>query len=377
MIVAVPKEATAGERRVALVPDVAAQLVRSGFEVRIQKDAGTAAGFSNDAYAQAGAAVIEGAPATLSGADTVLKVRPPTAEEAESLPGGSVLVSFLQPATAPDTVRALARRGVTALSMDLVPRITRAQKMDALSSQATAAGYEAALIAATRLNRFFPMLTTAAGTMPPAKVLVLGAGVAGLQAVATVRRLGAVASAFDIRPAVKEQVESLGATFVGLALEDVETAGGYAKEVTEDVKKKEHELLRRHVAESDVVICTAQVPGKRAPILVTADMVDAMRPGSVIVDLAAEAGGNCELTKPGEELVHNGVIVAGPVNVPSMLAAHASQMYARNVQALLLHIVRDGSIHVDLDDEIVGACCVTHGGEIVHPAARELAGAGR
>ena len=376
MIVAVPVERAAGERRVALVPDVVAQLVRAGYEIRIARGAGEAAGFPDAAYEKAGASIATDGAALYDGAHAVLRVRPPTDDEIAALPKGALLISFLQPALLPETVRALANAGVTSLSMDLVPRITRAQKMDALSSQATVAGYEAALMAASRLNRFFPMLTTAAGTMPPAKVIILGAGVAGLQAIATARRLGAVVSAFDIRPAVKEQVESLGATFVGIVVEDAETAGGYAREVGEDIKQRQHELLRKVVSEVDVVIGTAQIPGRRAPILVTADMIPAMRPGSVIIDLAAETGGNCELTRPGEEFVQDGVTIVGPVNVPSMLSAHASQMYARNIAALLTHVVADGEIRIDLEEEIVRGCCVTHGGSVVHPMARELAGAG-
>jgi NAD(P) transhydrogenase subunit alpha len=362
------------------VPDTVGRLRDAGFEVRVEAGAGTAAGYPDSAYEEAGAAIVPETPALYANADVVLKVQRPreTADghEADRLPEGATLISFFHPLTDPALARRLAERRVTALSMDLVPRITRAQKMDALSSQSTAAGYKAALVAADRIDKFFPMLMTAAGTIPPAKVLVLGAGVAGLQAIATARRLGAIVQAFDIRPAVKEQVESLGATFVGLALEEAEGAGGYAKEVSEDVHRKEQELLDRLVRDADAVITTALVPGKKAPVLITAAMVAGMRPGSVIVDLAAEAGGNCELTEPGREVVHGGVTIIGLTDAASAVAHHASQMYSRNISTLLLHLVRDGALRLDLEDEITRACCVTHGGEIVHDGARALARAG-
>lgn len=376
MRIAVPKEKASGERRVALVPETVARLVEMGIEVGIESGAGERAGFPDKEYEAAGARVLPDAAAVFAGSDVVLKVQRPTAEEAGQIPTGALLISFLQPSSSVDVIRVLTERRVTSLSLDLVPRITRAQKMDALSSQATVAGYKAALLAADHLGKFFPMLMTAAGTIPPARVLVVGAGVAGLQAIATARRLGAVVQAFDIRPAVKEQVESLGATFVGLTVEEAEDKGGYAKEVSEDVHRREQELLHRLVAEADVVITTAQVPGKKAPVLITAEMVDAMRPGSVIVDVAADSGGNCALTEPGRQVEHNGVTIIGLTNAPSGLPTHASQMYSRNVAALLLHVVRDGAIHVDLEDEITGACCVTHGGSVVHPAAQALVAAG-
>ena len=380
MRVVAPKEIVPGERRVAVVPETAARLAAAGFQVAVEAGAGEAAGFSDDAYRAAGAAVEADAAALLGSGDVVLKVQRPVRDpasgrhEADLLRPGALLVSFFQPAFDPELVRRLAERRVTALSMDLIPRITRAQHMDALSSQATAAGYRAALVAAHALGKFFPMLMTAAGTIAPARVLVLGAGVAGLQAIATARRLGAVVQGFDIRPAAKEQVESLGASFVGLTLEEAEGAGGYAREVSEEVRHREHELLARLVAEADVVIGTAQVPGRRAPVLVTEEMVRRMRPGSVIVDLAAEAGGNCALTEPGREVVRHGVRVIGLVHAASQVAHHASQMYARNVAALLLHVARDGALRLDLEDEIVRACCVTHAGEPVATAAPAPAG---
>jgi NAD(P) transhydrogenase subunit alpha len=284
-----------------------------------------------------------------------------------------VLISFLQPATQGDIVRALAKRGVTAFSLELVPRISRAQSMDALSSQASAAGYKAVLMAAARLGKFFPMMMTAAGTVPPARVLVMGAGVAGLQAIATARRLGAVVSAYDVRPAVKDEVHSLGATFIELPLETQEGEGGYAREQSEEFLRKQRELIGEHVAKSDVVITTAAIPGRRAPLLVTADMVKAMRPGSVIVDLAAETGGNVELTKVGEEAKVGDVTIIGTRNVPATMPLHASQLFARNVANLLLHLVKDGAIKLDFDDEITKGCCVTHGGEIVNERAKQLA----
>jgi len=375
MQVVVPREVRPGERRVALVPESAGRLVSAGTAVAIEAGAGTASGFPDDAYQQAGATV----GGSVAEADVVLKVRPPLLSnpaEVERLREGCVLIGFLEPLTSPELLRALADRRITAFSMELVPRITRAQRMDALSSQATVAGYKAALLAASTTSRFFPMLMTAAGTIPPAKVLVIGAGVAGLQAIATARRLGAVVQGFDIRPAVKEQVESLGATWVGLEMKEAEGAGGYAAEVSEEAQRREHEHLHKLVSEADVVITTAQIPGKRAPVLITDEMVDAMRPGSVVIDLAAESGGNCTLTRLDEEVRRDGVLVIGPGNLPSTLPYHASQMYSRNVLALLQHLMADGAIRIDQEDEITRECLVTHDGEVVHARARQvLAGA--
>jgi H+-translocating NAD(P) transhydrogenase subunit alpha len=369
--VGTPKETAPDERRVALVPDTATRLGAAALEVSVESGAGSAAYITDEAYQQAGAKIVKGAAALLGEADAVLKVQAPSAAEVELLKKGTVLISFLQPATQGDIIRALAKRGVTAFSLELVPRISRAQSMDALSSQASAAGYKAVLMAAGRLGKFFPMMMTAAGTIPPARVLVMGAGVAGLQAIATARRLGAVVSAYDVRPAVKEEVQSLGATFIELALETQEGEGGYAKEQSEEFLRKQRELIGEHVAKSDVVITTAAVPGRRAPLLVTGEMVKGMRPGSVIVDLAAETGGNVELTKAGTDVEVGGVIIIGTRNVPSTMPLHASQLYARNVANLLLHLVKDGAIVLDFDDEITKGSCVTHDGEIVNERAKQ------
>jgi H+-translocating NAD(P) transhydrogenase subunit alpha len=364
MKVAVAKETASGERRVALVPDSVGKLVSAGLDVIVERDAGDKASFADAAYEEAGARIADGG-ALYAEADLVAKVQKPSADEVARLREGSMLVAFLQPLANPDVVRALADRGVSAFSMDSMPRITRAQPMDALSSQSTVAGYKAVVVAAASLGKFFPMLTTAAGTIAPARVLVLGAGVAGLQAIATARRLGAVVSAFDVRPVVKEQVESLGASFLELDVEGAEGVGGYAVALAEDQEERERELIGRHVQESDAVISTALVPGKRAPLLITEEAVRGMRPGSVIVDLAAEAGGNCALTEPGETILRAGVTIVGATNLPSTMPVHASQMYSRNVLSFLTHLVRDGELVVDLDDEITQATCVTYDGRVL------------
>ncbi len=371
MNVSVPKETAAGERRVALVPEVAGRLVQDGLEVTVESGAGESAHHPDAAYEEAGARSGDG----FSG-DVVVKVAPPSADEIGRLAEGSVLIGFLQPLTAADTVRALADRGVTSFAMEAIPRITRAQSMDALSSQATVSGYRAALMAAQELPRFFPMLTTAAGTVRPAKVLVLGAGVAGLQAIATARRLGAVVQAFDVRSAVKEQIESLGARFLELdmGLEDAEAAGGYARALTDEEQQRQRELLAEEIGKMDAVISTAAVPGRRAPLLVTEQAVKNMSPGSVIVDLAAETGGNCELTEPGETVVKEDVIIAGPLNLPASMPDHASSLYARNVQSLLALMVADGELSLDFEDEVIAGACITRDGQIVHEGARNAAG---
>lgn len=361
MNVGVPKETAEHERRVALVPEAAGRLVKAGQAVIAETGAGVAAGFPDDAYRAAGATLGDAWTA-----DLVCKVQKPTAAEVGKLRPGGALVGMLQAASSADLLRQLAERRVTAFSLELLPRITRAQPMDVLSSQATVAGYKAVLIAAETAPKFFPMLVTAAGTLPPARVLVLGAGVAGLQAIATARRLGAIVSAFDVRPAVKEQVESLGAKF--LAMDDkveAEGAGGYAKELSADQHRRELEFLAQSVKDADVVITTAAIPGKRAPILVTRAAVEGMRPAAVIVDLAAESGGNCELTQPGTPVVHRGVTVLGPVNLPATVPLHASQMYARNVSSFLGHITKDGKLQLDFADEITKATCVTHDGKVL------------
>ncbi|HEY0306421.1 MAG TPA: Re/Si-specific NAD(P)(+) transhydrogenase subunit alpha, partial [Longimicrobiales bacterium] len=335
MKVVVARERAANENRVALVPEGAQKLKGLGAEVWVESGAGERAGHTDAAYQNAGATITAEADALYADADVVLRVQSPTQQEIDRLPASAVLIGFLAPMTSPDLLAQLAQHRVTALAVEMIPRITRAQVMDALSSQATVVGYKAVLNAAAASGRFFPMLMTAAGTIPPAKVLVIGAGVAGLMSIATARRLGAVVQAFDIRAAAKEQVESLGATFVGFHVAEGEGQGGYAQEVSEETKRKEHEHLRKLVSESDVVITTAQVPGRRAPVLVTRDMIEAMKPGSVIVDCAAENGGNCELTEAGKDVSHKGVRILGPVNLPSTLPAHASFMYSRNVVALL------------------------------------------
>jgi NAD(P) transhydrogenase subunit alpha len=373
MKVSVPKEKGTGERRVALVPEVAQRLSGpGGHEIVVESGAGEGAHHPDSEYTEAGASVGDG----FSG-EVVAKVGPPISEEIGRLPQGTVLVGFLQPLTNTETVRALADAGVTSFAMEAIPRITRAQSMDALSSQATVAGYRAALIAAQELGRFFPMLTTAAGTVRPATVMVLGAGVAGLQAIATARRLGAVVQAFDVRVAVKEQIESLGARFLelDLGLEDAEAAGGYARQLTDEEQQRQRELLAEEIGKVDAVISTAAVPGRPAPLLVIEDAVRRMKPGSVIVDLAAETGGNCELTEPGETVVKHDVTIVGPLNVPSSMPDHASQLYAKNVQNLIELMVSDeGALELDFEDEILAGACITRAGEIVHEGAKQAVG---
>jgi NAD(P) transhydrogenase subunit alpha len=353
MRVGVPKETAAGERRVALVPETVSRL-GEGIEVVVEAGAGGAAGFPDEAYREAGATI--GDPWA---ADVVIKVASPSAAESARLRSGQALIAFLSPLTDREGVQRLADAGVDAFALESVPRITRAQPMDALSSQATVGGYKAALIAADRLPRFLPMLMTAAGTIPPAKVLVLGAGVAGLQAIATARRLGAVVSGFDVRAAVREQVESLGATFLDLGIQGEETEGGYARELTPDQQAAQQAELQARIPQFDAVITTAAIPGRPAPKLISAEAVRAMRPGSVIVDLAAETGGNCELTSPGEEIVEGGVTIVGTTNLPSTMATHASQLLSRNMASLLGLLVKDGALALDWDDEIVAGACVT------------------
>src|SRR3989454_1791638 len=355
MKVGVPRETAAGERRVALVPDTVKRLAGGGFKVAVERGAGEAASFPDRDYEHAGATLVDDA----YSADAVVKVQPPSADEAARLREGQILIGFLQPLTDRAGINRLSERGVVAFAMESIPRITRAQSMDALSSQATVAGYRAAVIAADRLPKFFPMLMTAAGTVAPAKVLVLGAGVAGLQAIATARRLGAVVSGFDVRPVVKEQVESLGATFLDLGVRGEETAGGYATELTEEQQRQQQAALEERLPDYDVVITTALIPGRPAPRLIPASAVEAMHPGSVVVDLAAEAGGNCELTVPGEEVERGGVTIVGLTNLPSTMPAHASQLYARNVSALLAHLAPGGELNLDFGDEIVAGACVT------------------
>jgi NAD(P) transhydrogenase subunit alpha len=354
MRVGIPKETAQGENRVALVPDAIARL--DGIAVAIERGAGLSAGFDDDAYAEAGAELVDDA---WNGTDAVAKVAKPSESEEGKLSDGQLLVGFLQPLTDREAIDRLAARGVVGFAMESIPRTTRAQSMDALSSQATVSGYKAVLIAADRLPKFFPMLTTAAGTIAPAKVLVLGAGVAGLQALATARRLGAVVSGFDVRPAVKEQVQSLGATFLDLGVVGEETEGGYARELTPEEQQRQQEALAERIPDFDVVITTAAIPGRPAPKLIPAAAVEKMRRGSVIVDLAAETGGNCELTRPGEIFDVNGVQIVGLLNLPSTMPFHASQLYARNVASLLGHLAPGGELSLDWEDEITAGACVT------------------
>jgi H+-translocating NAD(P) transhydrogenase subunit alpha len=370
--VSILTETLDGERRVAAVPETVAKMKAAGLDVRIQAGAGLGAFLPDEVYAEKGATVVPDATSALDGANVVLKVQPPSLEEVAAMSSGSALISFLPPSTSMPVVQALAERGVTAFSLELVPRTSRAQAMDALSSQALVAGYRCVLLAAQRLPKFLPMFVTAAGTVPPAKVLVLGTGVAGLQAIATARRLGAVVEAYDVRAAAKDEVQSLGATFIELPLETQEGAGGYAKEQSEDFLRRQRELLGQRVAVADIVITTAAIPGRRAPVLVTEEMVAGMRPGSVIVDLAAESGGNCPLSRPGEDVMHGGVIIHGVRNVPSTLPLNASQLLARNISTLLLLMVKDGQFVPDFADDIVAGCCLTHDGQVVHPVARDL-----
>jgi NAD(P) transhydrogenase subunit alpha len=371
MQIGIPRETAAGEQRVALVPEVVRKLAggENGIEVVVERGAGAGALIPDARYEEAGAQMVEDAGAVFE-ADLVVKVAPPRSEEIGRLRSDSVLIGFLRPLTAGEAIRAIAQTGATTFAMEAIPRISRAQSMDALSSQANIAGYKSVLMAATEIGRFFPMLMTAAGTIRPATVLVLGAGVAGLQAIATARRLGAVVQGFDVRAAVKEQVESLGATFLEFDLGgDLEGAGGYAKELTAVQEARQQELMAEAIGKVDVVITTALVPGRQAPILVTEEAVQKMKPGSVIVDLGGEAGGNCELSEPGETVVRYDVKILAPLNVPSTMAEHASQLYARNIQSLLELMIKDGQLSLDFEDEVIAGACITRDGEIAHYGA--------
>ena len=378
MLIGVPRETASGERRVALVPEVVQQLTRAGHRVIIERDAGLRAGFTDEAYQTAGAQIADSATEIYASSQMILKVQRPgltagTGEaELDMLKEGTVLIGLLQPASDPALFQQLAERRIISCSMELVPRTTRAQMMDALSSQSTVAGYKAVLIAANALQKFFPMLMTAAGTVRPARVLVIGAGVAGLQAIATARRIGAVVEAFDTRPVVKEQVKSLGANFIELDMhiEDAQDAGGYARELSDRHIKREKELIHSHALQADVIITTALVPGKPAPMLVSAETVRAMRPGSVIVDLAGEQGGNCELTIPGETIVSDDVTIIAPLHISSELAYHASQMYAKNLAALVTLLAPKGELNLNFADDIIDAVCMTADGEVRHNPTR-------
>ena len=374
MIVGVPRETAPGERRVALIPETAEKLAKSGVGVMVERSAGDRAFHADDAYTKAGATIAADARDLYAKSDLILHVRRPAAEVMALLRDGVVIVAPLQPLSNPDVVRQLAQRRVTAFSTDAIPRIARAQALDVLSSMASIAGYAAALTAARSLPKFFPLLMTAAGTLTPARVFVIGAGVAGLQAIATARRLGAVVEAFDTRPVVKEQVQSLGAAFVEAALGTAETEdkGGYAKELSEDAHRRELELVAGRAREADVVITTALIPGKRAPVLITADTVRAMRPGSVIVDLAGEQGGNCELSRPGETVVEHGVSIHAPLDLVSSMPVHASQMLSRNHAALLQLLIKDGKLTLNFEDEIIREACITHDGKVVPDRVRAV-----
>ena len=372
MNVGIVRETEGGERRVALVADSVKALVGKGHSVIVEAGAGSAAGVSDEHYTQAGASLADSATEVLQNADIVLRVTPPT--DSESMRSGSTLVSFLFPSARLPLIQRLAERNVTTFAMDLIPRITRAQSMDALSAMSTIAGYKGALAAADHLPKFFPMLMTAAGTLPPARVLVIGAGVAGLQAIATCKRLGAIVEAFDVRPAVKEQVESLGARFVALEIvfDETQDASGYAKEVSADTHTKELELIASRMEKNDVVITTALIPGRPAPVLITKDMVHRMSPGSVIVDLAAVNGGNCEATVPGETIVFDGVTVLGPTDLLSQMASDASRMYSKNITEFLLNLAPEGNLNINMEDQIIRETLVTHDGRVQHEPTRLL-----
>ena len=383
MIVGVPKETFPNEQRVALIPASVPALIKAKLEVQVEAGAGATAGFPDAAYQEKGARIVAQRSALFASADIILQVRglgtnlDAGRSDLPLMRRGQIVIGFLDPLGAPQATQELAGRGVTALAMELMPRITRAQSMDALSSMAMVAGYKAVLLAAEISSRMFPMMMTAAGTLAPSRVLVIGAGVTGLQAVATAHRLGAIVSAYDVRPAVKEQVQSLGATFVDLPLDTAgaEDAGGYAKAMGEEFYTRQREMMAKAVANHDIVICTATVPGKRAPLLVTEPMVRHMAPGSIIVDLAAESGGNCELAKAGQTITAHGVTIMGPVNLAATVPYHASQMYAKNISTFLLHLfTKEGAFQLKPEDEIVAGTLLTRDGEVVHPRVRELLG---
>jgi NAD(P) transhydrogenase subunit alpha len=372
--VGIIKETLEGERRVAAVPETVSKMTKAGTEVLVESGAGVSSFISDREFQEAGAVIPPSRDELLSGVDVLLKVNKPTLDEIGKLKEGAIVMSFLQPFSSPEEIKKMAERKISALSMEMVPRITRAQRIDALSTMSTVAGYKVVLLAANACGRFFPMLSTAAGTIPPAKAIIIGAGVAGLQAIATAKRLGAVVTAFDVRPAAGEQVKSLGAEFVSLEVphEQAEDTGGYAKELPPEFYKSEQELIRKYSKDSDIIISTALIPGKRAPILITEEMVSEMKPGSVIVDMAVEHGGNCTLSEPGKEVLKHGVTIIGFPNVPALMPVHASLLYARNILAFLNLISPDGkSAVLNLEDDIIKGSLITHAGEVVHPAIKE------
>ncbi len=372
MKVSIPKEISEGERRVAIVPKMAAQLKKDGYDILVEADAGEAAFFSDSEYEHTGATIVANAQSIYAEADVIMKIWPPQKGEVEMMKPGSTYIGFLAPLSGLDIIRQINKKNITSFAMEFIPRIARSQSMDALSSMASIAGYRAVLIATQHLGKFFPLMMTAAGTIPPARVLILGAGVAGLQAIATARRLGASVEAFDTRPAVREQVESLGAQFTEMELvEDAENSGGYAKEMSDEFLKREREIIGSRIAQNNVVITTAQVFGKKAPILITEEMVKRMKKGSVIIDLAAEQGGNCELTEAGMSIVKHGIIICGMVNLPSTLPIDASRMYSRNITNFFRHLYKTKDGTLDFEDEITKSTCITHKGEIMNEIVKK------
>lgn len=378
MVIAVPKEILPGENRVACVPDVASRLIKSGFEVRIEKDAGLNAGFTNDSYEKAGAKVVS-LNELYPGAEIVIKVQRPMdhpdagKNELDLMKEGTLLITFLYPLNYPDLAKKCAEKKINVISMDMIPRTTLAQKMDALSSQANIAGYKSVIMCANTLGKIFPLMMTAAGTISPAKVVIMGAGVAGLQALGTAKRLGAVVEVSDVRPAVKEEVQSLGGKFIEVETDaSMQDAGGYAKEASEEFLKKQKELIFKHITEADIVITTALVPGKKAPVLVTEEMVKNMRPGSVILDMAVEFGGNCELSEKGKTVKKHGVTIIGEPNLPSLVPTHSSEMYSKNILSLIQYISKEGKVALKLEDEIVKGSLITHNGEVIHERIKSL-----
>lgn len=379
MIVAIPKEILPGENRVAIVPDTASKLIKAGFEILVEKDAGINAGFTNESYQAIGAKIISDITELYNNADIVLKVQRPAdhpvlgKHETDLIKKGTILITFLYPLHYYDLAKQCADKGINVLSMDFIPRTTLAQKMDALSSQANIAGYKSVILAANHLGKIFPLLMTAAGTISPAKVVIMGAGVAGLQALGTAKRLGAVVEVSDVRPAVKEEVQSLGGKFIEVKTdESMQDAGGYAKEASEEFLKKQKELLFKHITEADIVITTALVPGKKAPVLVTEEMVKNMRPGSVVLDMAVEFGGNCEVSEKGKTVVKHGVTIIGEPNLPALVPTHSSEVYSKNLLNLLNHIGKEGKVELKLEDEIVKGSLITYNGEVVNPRIKEL-----
>ena len=374
MKISIPKETIHDETRVAATPQSVKELIKAGYEVNIETGAGTSSFISDDNFKNAGANIVNSTNELFKDSDIIIKVAAPTSDEIELMPKDSILVSFFQPTIELEKVKSISNKNITGLSMHLVPRTTLAQKMDALSSQANIAGYKAVLMGSSHMNVYMPLLMTAAGTIRPAKVLILGAGVAGLQAIATAKRLGAQVEAFDVRPEVKEQVESLGAKFVEVSSEsdDGVGEGGYAKETSDEYKQKQQELIKEHISKADMVVTTALIPGRKAPILIGKDVVELMKPGSVIMDLAAENGGNCEVTEKDKIITHNDVIIDGTSNIPATMPVHASELYAKNISALVLYMTKENNLNLDMDDEIISGSTFTHEGTITHEPTRNL-----